>query len=358
MKPDGHSISAVVIARNEERTVERCLRAALAQSVRLREVIVVDGNSTDRTAEMVESAARGDSRVTLVREDADAAHRGPAAARNLGAWLASGDLLLFLNADVTVGPDYVQQLLTQMEAEGLDAAAGLRWNERVPLIAGLMNVHYALNYNAAPATLSQPAFLSGDALLVRRSAFEAVGGYDVTMPAGEDADLGYRMRAAGLRMAYRPDAVVWHDGRHYRSVTGWVRQMAWYGRGAAALAQAHPGRRQREASGLRKHVLLPLAAVTAGLMLLAAAALTASLLLWALVALGIAAVSARYAASVLRVRRACRSAQLPSQPSLIHILAYPIFRTARYGLLSAFTWLSLARGGYGRHADVPGGQRI
>ena len=50
--------------------------------------------------------------------------RGPAAARNTGAALATGDLLLFLNGDVTIGPDYVSRLLTLMDENDLDAAAG------------------------------------------------------------------------------------------------------------------------------------------------------------------------------------------------------------------------------------------
>jgi cellulose synthase/poly-beta-1,6-N-acetylglucosamine synthase-like glycosyltransferase len=232
-----------------------------------------------------------------------------------------------------------------MDVDELDAAAGLRWNERRSLVSGLMNVHYALNYNTAPATLAQPAFLSGDALLIRRQAFEAVGGYDTTMPAGEDADLGYRLREEGFRIAYRRDAVIRHDGSHYRSMGGWLRQMAWYGRGAAALAQAHPQRRQRERAGLLKHVLLPLSAVAATAALAVVAAVTGILLFWAIVALAAAAVLARYLLSFLRVRRLCRSSRLPSQPSFAHLLAYPLFRAARYGLLSAFTWLSLLRDG-------------
>jgi cellulose synthase/poly-beta-1,6-N-acetylglucosamine synthase-like glycosyltransferase len=345
MQSPGHSISAVIIARNEERTLQRCVEATLAQTCGVREVVVVDGNSTDRTAEIAEAMSGKDPRVRLVREDPDAEQKGPAAARNFGASLSSGDLILFLNADVSVGPDYMEQLAQQMDVDELDAAAGLRWNERGPLVAGLMNVHYALNYNTAPATLAQPAFLSGDALLVRRQAFDSIGGYDVTMPAGEDADLGYRMRDAGFRIAYRRDLTVWHNGRHYRSLGGWLRQMAWYGRGAAALAQAHPQRRQRERVGLLKHVLLPGAAVTAAVALAVAAAITGIMFLWMLVAAACAAVCARYLLSFLRVRKVCRSARLPWQPSSVHLLAYPLFRSARYGLLSAFTWMNLLRDG-------------
>lgn len=347
MRSDGQRISAVIIARNEQATIQRCIESVLAQSVPVEEIIVVDGNSTDLTQRTVEELARRDGRIRLLVEDPDATERGPAAARNYGAAAASEGLLLFLNGDVSVGPDYLSRLLSEMESAGLDAVAGLRWNVRNSQISGLMNVHYALNYNTSPATLSGrsghpgPAFLSGDAMLIRSDSFWSVGGYDPSMPAGEDADLGYRLRGVGKKIGYRPEATIWHDGRHYHSLGGWLRQIEWYGRGAAALARAHAWRLERERDGLRSNVILPVSALLAFILILVMAASGSSPALWVIAAIGAAAGTARYVQTARRVHVRCASASLPTPPLPMDIALYPLFKIARYGLLSIFTWREL-----------------
>jgi GT2 family glycosyltransferase len=342
------NISAVIIARNEQVTIRKCIESVLAQTVFVTEIIVVDGNSTDRTQPIVNRMASADARVRLLVEDPDAADRGPAAARNTGASIATGDLLLFLNGDVSVSPDYVSSLLAEMENAELDAVAGLRWNVRKSLIGGLMNVHYALNYNTSNRLRRSeepghtgPAFLSGDALLIRAESFWGVGGYDPTMPAGEDADLGYRLRGVGNKIGYCPDAIIWHEGQHYRSFVDWIKQIEWYGRGAAALARAHSWRLDKERSGLQSNVLLPLSAVLMFLLILVTAASASSSILWLIAGVGSLAVAARYVRTAMRVQQKCDSVSLPTTPLPVDILMYPLFKMARYGLLSVFTWRAL-----------------
>ena len=341
MQSGGSTISAVIIARNEQVTIQRCIESVLAQSVSVEEIIVVDGNSTDRTQQIVSALAERDRRITLLVEEQDAPQRGPAAARNTGASVSSGDLLLFLNGDVAIGPDYVSTLITDMETSGLDAVAGLRWNVRNSMISGLMNVHYALNYNASPKTLAGPAFLSGDALLIRADSFWSVGGYDPGMPAGEDADLGYRLRGVGRKIGYNSGATIWHDGQHYRSLGDWLRQIEWYGRGAAALARAHEWRIDRERAGLQRNVLLPVSGLLMFVLILALASSTANPILWAAITVGVAAGTTRYVQVIRRVQRRCSSVSLPTTPLPLDFALYPLFKIVRYGLLSVFTWRSL-----------------
>lgn len=343
MSQSSLSVSVVVISRNEERTVTACVQSALSQTHVVSEVIVVDGNSTDGTIATVHKLARRHDRVRLIIESAGGGQTGPAAARNLGAAEATGDLLLFMNADVRVDSDYVQRLIERMEAERLDAAAGLRWNVGESRVAGLMNVHYALNYNASPRTLADPAFLSGDALLIRADAFRLVGGYDPEMPSGEDADLGYRLKGVGKRIAYVPETTIWHDGRNYGTFSAWVKQMEWYGRGAAKLARLHPWRKERERNGLESHVTKPLSIALSVALMITLAAYANSLILFGIVMLGMAGLSFRYFHSLLLVSTICREARLPSQPQPIDLVLYPLFRVTRYGLLSFFTWVELMR---------------
>lgn len=337
------SVSVVIISKNEERTLARCVESALSQTHTVDEVIIVDGNSTDSSIAIARGIDKRNHRVRLVIENHNSPHRGPAAARNLGASQATGDLILFMNADVFVDARYVSRLIERMDELSLDAAAGLRWNVGDSRVGGLMNVHYALNYNASPRTLDEPAFLSGDAVLVRGESFRSVGGYDPELPSGEDADIGYRLKGVGFKLGYVSDLTIWHDGRHYGTFSAWVKQMEWYGRGAAALVRLHPWRRQRERNGLDRHVQKPLAIALAALLLVMIAASVSGLMLLGIMGLGLAGLSLRYARSLMLAKSVCQNANLPSQPQPIDFALYPVFRTLRYGLLSFFTWMELMR---------------
>ena len=334
-------ISAVIIAKNEERTIRRCIGSVLAQSVPVAEIVVVVGRSTDSTLRQVNELAANDRRIIVVSDDPKEPGHGPAAARNTGAAVASGGLIFFLNGDVTVGPDYLRHLLETKTERQLDAVAGLRWNVRNSLVSGLMNVHYALNYDSSRDTQLSPAFLSGDAMLIESEAFWSAGGYDSGMPAGEDADLGYRLRGMGKQIGYNGRATIWHEGRHYRSVADWFQQLKWYGSGAASLAKAHDWRMQREKDGLFRHIISPFAALL-GLLLVAAIAVAAlGSLAWVAGAVAFTAIGARYIVSAARVQAKCGSVDLPSRLEPGDILLYPLFKSVRYAALSAFTWQAL-----------------
>lgn len=343
MSPSDLSVSVVIISKNEERTLTRCVESALSQTHPVEEVIIIDGNSTDSSIAIARGIAKRNHRVRLTIESIDSPHSGPAAARNLGAAQSSGDLILFMNADVFVDVRYVSRLIEEMEERSLVAAAGLRWNVGESRVAGLMNVHYALNYNSSQRTLDDPAFLSGDAVLIRAASFRSVGGYDPEMPSGEDADIGYRLKGVGHRLGYVSELTIWHEGQHYGTFSAWVKQMEWYGRGAAALVRLHPWRRERERTGVDSHVRKPVAIFLAALLFVLIAASTSGLIFLGIVGLGFAGLSFKYARSLMLAKRACQTASLPTQPQPIDFALYPIFRTLRYGLLSFFTWLELMR---------------
>ena len=358
MRSGGRRISAVVVARNEQATIQRCIESVLAQTAHVDEIIVVDGNSTDRTQEIVVDVARQDGRISLMVEEDDASGRGPAAARNVGASAATGELLLFTNGDVAIDPDYVSTLLAEMDRSELDAVAGLRWNVRNSMISGLMNVHYALNYNSSAGAISGPAFLSGDALLIRADSFWSVGGYDPGMPAGEDADLGYRLRGAGLKIGYSSKATIWHEGKHYRSVGDWLKQIEWYGRGAAALARAHRWRVDKELTGLHRNVILPATGFLAFILIMIVAASVAGPVAWAVFMAVTVAGAARYLRAVRRIEQKCSSVSLPTTPLPVDIALYPLFKLTRYGLLSTFTWRALLSSREGRLRSQTGDRTL
>lgn len=178
-------ISVIVPALDEAPGLPRCL-ASLGEAG---EVIVVDGGSRDATAEVARSLG---ARVL-------AAPRGRARQMNAGAALARGNVLLFLHADSWLPPGAlrcVQRLMARPDVAG--GRFRLRLDAR------------GARYRAIEAAIALLAVLwggfTGDrGIFVRRSAFEAIGGY-ADLPLLEDVDLSLRLRRAG-RVVLAPLAV-------------------------------------------------------------------------------------------------------------------------------------------------------
>jgi glycosyltransferase involved in cell wall biosynthesis len=118
MQSTGPSFSFVIPAFNEKQHIEAALQSVLAQSFKRFDVIVVDDGSTDGTPGMVEAFASSE-RVRLISHGQS---RGSGAARNFGVEHASGDVVVFLDADVTVPADFLERLAAHYR-DGADAVA-------------------------------------------------------------------------------------------------------------------------------------------------------------------------------------------------------------------------------------------
>jgi len=111
-------VSVVIPLYNDGRTIELCLASVLAQTYQPLEVIVVDDASTDDSAA---KAARYP--CTLVRAEVNG---GPGAARNLGVSHAKGDIIFFLDADMTMHPDAVANAVRLLSTtDGYGAVFGV-----------------------------------------------------------------------------------------------------------------------------------------------------------------------------------------------------------------------------------------
>ena len=168
-------ISVVIPCHDGERYVAETIRSVLAQDHRPLEIIVVDDGSTDRSAQTV--LAFGDV-VRLARQP----HRGAAAARNRGVELATGELIAFLDADDL----WTTHALPRMRA-------ALAQNPDAGMVVGSMEqfaspelsdeARAAFQFSPDPV----PARMCGT-VLVRRSAFDRVGGFATGLASGEFID--------------------------------------------------------------------------------------------------------------------------------------------------------------------------
>jgi GT2 family glycosyltransferase len=197
--------SVIIPVLDGGRDFELCLQALAASSWKDRELVVVDDGSSDESAE----AARASGARVLTT----GGPLGPAAARNLGAAEARGAFLFFLDADCTVHPDTLELAASALQRESeLDALFG-SYDDR-PAAPGAVSqfknlFHHWVHQGGDP---DASTFWAGCGV-VRRSAFEAVGGFDASLydrPAIEDIELGYRLRDAGSRIRLAPQVQVCH----------------------------------------------------------------------------------------------------------------------------------------------------
>lgn len=213
------------------------------------DVVVVDDGSTDAGAVQAAVAAR--PRTRLARR---AVPGGPAAARNTG-WrsVPTAPVVAFLDADCVPDPHWAQELARWFADPAVVAvAARVRplpagGGRRGRAGAGAARVAYAayesvrspLDLGPRPAPVrpgSRVAYLPAAALLVRRSALDALGGFDEALRTGEDVDLVWRLGALG-RVRYEPAVTVGHPVRP--GVPAWLAQRFGYGRSAGPLAERH-----------------------------------------------------------------------------------------------------------------------
>jgi hypothetical protein len=187
-------LSVIVPVHDGAATLPRCLDALLADAANRAEVIVVDDGSRDESARI--AAERGARGIRLER------NQGAGPARNAGARAARGDVLVFVDADVAVHPGTLRALERHL-AEHPACAAVFGSYDAEPAAPGLVSryrnlLHHFVHQRSGTRASHFWAGLGA----IRRTAFDAVGGFDEGRfaRATEDVELGYRLRAQGFEI--------------------------------------------------------------------------------------------------------------------------------------------------------------
>ena len=195
-------ISFVVPAFDEEAELPatlEALHAAARAAGEPYEVVVADDGSTDRTAEV---AAAGGARVVRV------AHRQIAATRNSGARAASGETLVFVDADTRIDEPVLRAAYAALAAGAVGGGAAARFDGRVPFWSRAM-------LGATVWAFRHARLAAGCFVFCRRDAFEAVGGFDERLFASEEISFSRALARRG-RFVVLHEAVV-TSGRKLRA---------------------------------------------------------------------------------------------------------------------------------------------
>ena len=201
---DSHcTISVIIPVHNGGVSFRQCL-ASLKSSIRpADEVIVVADGDTDGSWQAAEAFG-----AKVIRF---ATAGGPARARNAGARAAKGDILFFVDADVTVHPETIAQVEQAFRDPKLSALIGSY--DDAPGASNFLSQYKNLFHHYTHQISSEKATTFWGACgAVRRTAFFSVGGFDESYrrPCVEDIELGYRLSRAGYSIALRKNIQVKH----------------------------------------------------------------------------------------------------------------------------------------------------
>lgn len=214
------------------------LRSTLAtlgdQQDTAREIIVVDNNRDLEWRERVSQVAR-DSGCVLVRED----EPGPAAARNAGVAVATGDVVLFVDDDIKVPPSFVRShaLFHARHEATVGVGRIVEQNQTNKWFRAYLDRYQVVNKPLEQGHLDCRHFYTANASM-RRDHFLAAGGFDTRFLRREDAELGVRLSKLGLSF----DVVDGADVQHESTVTPrqYLRRVRDDGRYLAQMCHEHP----------------------------------------------------------------------------------------------------------------------
>jgi len=209
--------SIIIPTRNEEKNLGVLLSALEKQTEKNFEVIIADSKSKDRTKEAALSFIEKITNLNFFQDN----FKNVSQARNFGAKKAKGDFLIFFDADVEPSADFIAAIKEKILKYQLDAITV--WNRakkgwKNKFIFGLMNLSMTLFQKIKPAA-------NGPCIIIRKSIFEKIGGFDEAIVFGEDFELIQRMvKKTNARFAVFPTPVLYVSTRRFEK-EGMIRSL-------------------------------------------------------------------------------------------------------------------------------------
>ena len=190
---------SVIIPYSKPAKIDRSLQSVLGQGYPADwlEIIVVGKGSS--------SVAKRWPQVTAV--EVGPIFR-PGKARNLGAEMANGDFLLFLDDDCEVQQGWIRENLAELETDSVGAVGGMIVAKSNRIIARCVDF---ANFSLSQINKRQERPICSATFAIRRSVFDQVGGFDEGMKVHEDIDLCHRLEISGYQTVYQPRVRVLHD---------------------------------------------------------------------------------------------------------------------------------------------------
>jgi len=228
-------VSALIPARNEAASIARTVRSVAAQP-EVAEIIVIDDHSEDGTADILESLKEEIPQLRAIRVgNPPPGWTGKAHALSVGAREATGNWLLFTDADTDHRPGSLDAVLERASKERADmislspAQETVTWWEKGVIPFAYFELARRFRFTKINDPKSKAAAANGQYMLIRRAVYEAIGGHEaVHGEILEDVALAQRLKGDGRRILFLP-GVRWVSTRMYRSFgdmwAGWRKNL-------------------------------------------------------------------------------------------------------------------------------------
>lgn len=210
-------LSVIVATYNRKDELRELLDSLEEQTLRKEEfeVVVVDDGSTDGTVDWLEGHRKNSSlTIRLFRQE----NSGPAAARNRGMQEASGEYFIFIDSDCTASPHWLETISQSVETEKLGAFGGPdEAHESFPPL--LKAINYTMTSFLTTGGLRGRSgmrlakyYPRSFNMGLRKEVWQRIGGFG-NLRFGEDIEFSNRILKSGARVAFLPDAIVYHRRR-------------------------------------------------------------------------------------------------------------------------------------------------
>jgi cellulose synthase/poly-beta-1,6-N-acetylglucosamine synthase-like glycosyltransferase len=221
-------VSIIVPTLNSESTIDECLCSILELDYpkQLLEVIVIDGGSTDTTAELVKAHP-----VKIIFS-----HLNPPAAYNLVLKDIENPIIGLVDSDAKVEKKWLRKLVKHLDDPKVAGASGTveTWNSN-KLVPRVIGYELSYRYRRLPGTVERVATMN---LLLKKKVTVKIGGFDEALPTQYDTDIGARLAQAGYRIAFDPQALCYHF--HRPTLQKFFKQQYKYGQNTWKLYFKHP----------------------------------------------------------------------------------------------------------------------
>jgi 1,2-diacylglycerol 3-beta-glucosyltransferase len=210
-------VTIMIPAHNEETVISNTVENILQIDYPKFEVIVIDDRSSDNTASVIKDLEqKHDNVIALIRKLN--AFPGKSAVLNDALKIAKGEAILVFDADATVNPDFINQLIPHLEPADVGAvqARKIIRNKDVNLLTRCQNNEYTMDtyLQVGRDAVKGAVELRGNGELIKRQAIEDIGGWN-NYTITDDLDMSTRLHIKGWDIRFCPDAKVYEEGIVY-----------------------------------------------------------------------------------------------------------------------------------------------
>lgn len=205
-------VSVIIPTFNAEKTISLTLKSLINQKYNKElidiEILVVNDGSKDKTEEIVQKYININSNIHLINQ----VNQGPAVARNYGAKMSKGDILLFTDSDCEPLDNWIDEMVSPfLNSPSVQGVKGAYRTKQKELTALFVQYEYEYKYKKMEK-FEEIDFIDTYSAGFRKEVFLEHKGYNTNFPVAcaEDVELSFRMKNNHVKMIFNPKAIVYH----------------------------------------------------------------------------------------------------------------------------------------------------